>query len=824
LGFESVALDQRIYRANTSANSAAPALPERLLTNKLREWSVAKLETQAARRAAKKEEPAPQQTVERSIAKERFSDLQALGVELLRTQLSLRESSESVATANEELQSTNEELMSTNEELQSTNEQLQSVNEKLNLLNTQIIEKNAETQALNLDLYNLMQASQIAMLFLDAELRLRRFSPGAASILALTDSDLNRTLPQYAATSLCLDDIVVKTRESRASSTPMKALERRVEFSGHHYVVRAQAYMAPGEPLAAGSEQGRFFPDHGYAIALIDWSELHLAYKRIDRLALVAERPGAAVLITDRHGLVEWANSGFERITGFSLQEAVGQKPGALLQGPETDPATIERMRDALGRKQAFDVEILNYSKDKRSYWLQLKVDPVFGEDGELTHFIAVQTDVTERKRLEQKAQHLAHHDALTELLNRRGLEARLTVELVRARRSGLTLSAIMLDGDNFKQINDRFGYNAGDMALAHAAKCLTTQMRATDLLARVGGDEFLVILPDTDAKLALVIAERLRFQINTQPVMLVPEAVVFSVSVAVGPIDLCSSSLTEVMAQLESQLKIAKSTGKNRTVSLDGLSSDELDASDSLRQQLAGQDFIHVLQQPIVDLTTNKITGYELLSRGPVGALQFPNELFRAATEQNLLVALDLRCLRACAAVAADMPMTLDCHLNILPSTLLDVPTSELVSLLTNGMQAKICVELNEQQILGNVLALSDAVTALKRAGIRVALDDVGFGRTWLEAIIELEPDVIKIDRRCINGISESAALKRSLSRLLNLASALNALVIAEGLEYEADRKVVQALGVRQAQGYLLGRPESAVNRPITEATLDGR
>ena len=185
------------------------------------------------------------------------------------------------------------------------------------------------------------------------------------------------------------------------------------------------------------------------------------------------------------------------------------------------------------------------------------------------------------------------------------------------------------------------------------------------------------------------------------------------------------------------------------------------------------------------------------------------PGDLFRAAFEQDVLTALDLRALRhnLVSMQASGVPGIR--HVNLFPSTLLNTPIDRLLRLIGDEVELdRVCIELSEQQFLGDPTYLREPLRQLRAKGIRIAIDDVGFGRSSIEALLVLEPDVIKVDRHCVQGIERGTGERRQLERLIAMLGAVSADVIVEGVESQAELMVLQEMGVRYAQGFYWGRP----------------
>ena len=197
-------------------------------------------------------------------------------------------------------------------------------------------------------------------------------------------------------------------------------------------------------------------------------------------------------------------------------------------------------------------------------------------------------------------------------------------------------------------------------------------------------------------------------------------------------------------------------------------------------------------------------------------GPFQMPDDLFRVSAEHNLLTAVDLRCLKTCL-YAIEKPelhykddLNLRFHVNLFPSTIIDTPIEHLLQLFPPGVNPdRLCVEISEQQFIGDPAYLKDDVLALREHGILVAIDDVGFGRSSLESLIILEPDIVKIDRKYVSGISTDTSKARSLKRLVKVVHSLGAQLIAEGIESKAEIPVLLDLGVFLGQGWYWGKPK---------------
>ncbi len=418
-----------------------------------------------------------------------------------------------------------------------------------------------------------------------------------------------------------------------------------------------------------------------------------------------------------------------------------------------------------------------------------------------------------ELARVNARLDWLTHMDGLTDVLNRRGLEREMMDALARCRRDGQDLMMVLVDLDGFAGINATLGHGVGDLVLVNAAKRMVEAVREDDLTGRCGTDRFVVMLPGADQDAAEVVAEKIRLGISRDTIKAGEHTITATASLAVVKVSPDSLSFDEVLARAHYALQRGKASGGNQVTrgsSAGGVEDLEpvIAGPEAVRQLLRG-DVLEAVAQPIVNLVDGRIVSHEMLIRGPAGPLRRPDNLFRFCQEQDILQALDLRCLKHCVAAARAGGLT-RYHVNIMPATLLQTPVPELVRVLrgSNGTRGHCVLEISEQQLLSDPSVLVGPVRDLQAAGLHIAIDDVGFGNSCLEGLVMLQPQIMKIDKRMVKGLDHDADLRRSLNRLLLVAEALGAEVVAEGVETTADHNVLLELGVRLGQGYLFGKP----------------
>ncbi len=421
--------------------------------------------------------------------------------------------------------------------------------------------------------------------------------------------------------------------------------------------------------------------------------------------------------------------------------------------------------------------------------------------------------------RLEQ----LALIDPLTNLLNRRGLQQILSGHFQRSRMGSDTL-ALLVDLDDFKLINDTLGHAVGDVVLKEIAQRVKSSLRATDHAARIGGDEFLLLLPETRMAEGIRVAEKVRLAIAGSPIVLSTTASPAKVTASLGlvVVNPSISSIDELLVATHAALAKSKRAGKNQ-VSYEmretrGFAQPNLRL---IQSQLLETPF-RTLQHSIYNLYDGTVVGCEFLSRSLVHHFEQPDDFFRVSLENNILTSVDHECFKTCLNASQSIPGHVRRHFNLFPSTLLDIPTEHLIQEIKAVQKnaTPCCIEISEQQIIGDPSYLVGPVEALKEAGILIAVDDVGFGRSCFESLILLEPNIIKIDKGCVTNVAKDKARARSLSRILNVAKVLETEVIAEGIESEEDLNVLKQLGVTFGQGFFLDKP-SVLPEPTSSRRL---
>jgi two-component system, chemotaxis family, CheB/CheR fusion protein len=707
---------------------------------------------------------------------------------------------EELQAANEELLAANEELQATNEELQATNEELQSVNEELHTVNAEYQQKVIQYESLSADLDHLLSSIDIGTLFLGADLAVRKFTPSVVDFIPLLDRDIGRKISDIA-TRIDDEDLVANIELVLESGQP---IERTVESRSGPVLVRILPY--------------RNRDAVGVLVTFTNVAEVKRTY---DLARRVLDSLPAQVAFIDRDGTIRMVNREWERFGEMNsgsdgaepqlLTSNVGSNYFQACEGDEDGQRMIDGFKLVLsGEAESFSMEYpCDTPTEKR--WFLARCTATH----DLSEAVVVHFDVTARRNIEAAWADLATQDYLTEVLNRRGFDQQLAIEHNRIKRTGVFGSALLIDCDDFKKVNDQLGHVGGDSVLITVSRRITQSLRPGDTLARVGGDEFAVLMPGVKIAEAEIVAERIRLAICSQPVAVSHVDIHLTVSIAVCVVDEKVHSIESLLEKTRFSLANSKDTGKNR-ISFSAISGQMSVELEGHRHDLGGllsdDKALAVVWQPVVGMSDHRIVGYEFLTRAPNLPSVGPLTIFQRAQENGILNSFDERCLRLSLSGSLEFSVHLWKNINLYPSTLLRFSDQTLHELFGELDPNVYFIELSEQQILGDASELLPQIQRLRSYGVGIAIDDVGFGRTALESLIILEPEIVKIDRTYVNGVAQDRQRQSWLNRLVRAARSLNADLIAEGIENTEDAQVIRDLGIPYGQGFLYGRPESAV------------
>ncbi|MBL1269080.1 MAG: EAL domain-containing protein [Halomonas sp.] len=555
------------------------------------------------------------------------------------------------------------------------------------------------------------------------------------------------------------------------------------------------------------------------------------------QIAAAAFQTHLGILITDPQGIILKVNETFSRITGYSEAEIVGNNPRMFSSGLH-NAAFYRRLWKRVSKTGNWEGEIWNQRKNGELFPEWLTISAVHSVEGTLTHYVATMSDISERKAAEQEIHQLAFYDTLTGLANRRLFMDRIGTALKELQRHQRCGALLFIDIDNFKQINDTLGHYAGDQVLQSVARRMGQMLRDTDTLARLGSDEFAVLIEGVDshhaqtAQLVERIAYKLLAALN-EPITLAEESIKVTGSIGIAIMASNEYGVDDYLQQVDMALFQAKSNGRHGVCFFDPsmqaalLAHVKLEAD--LRQAQASQQW-QLYYQPQVD-HHGRITGVEALLRWqhPERGMVSPGD-FIPLLESNELIndvgewVLEDACYQLARWAQHPLLRKLTISVNISPLQFRDehfLARVEGVFARTQAPLQRLKLEVTESLFVEARDDARDKMLALKARGVRFSLDDFGTGYSSLAYLAQLPLDQLKIDQSFVQQVLESQANAAIVESTIALAESLNLEVIAEGVETKAQQAWLLAHDCHAYQGYLFGRPVTAeaIERLITGA-----
>lgn len=565
--------------------------------------------------------------------------------------------------------------------------------------------------------------------------------------------------------------------------------------------------------------------EEGVAVYFRDVSSSRRSQEQLLLLETSISRLNDIVIITEAGPIdspgprIVFVNDAFERHTGYSREEALGKTPH-MLQGPATQRVQLNRIRTALKYSQPVRAELINYRKNGELFWMELEIAPVDYFNRGLTHWVSIARDITERKAAEDKIEHLAFFDALTQLPNRQLLMDRLKKTLSHCEGSSTVGALMFIDLDNFKVLNDTMGHSRGDMLLVQAGLRLATCSRPGDTVARLGGDEFVVMLEDLGDNMAAAVAQTRTVGESiltalSEPYELAGHQHHSTCSIGITLFSKHEQSIGDLLKQADLAMYQAKAAGRNGLCFFDpemqAAATANATLGAELRQSLRQQDFV-LHYQPQVG--HKGMFGVEALVRWqhPRRGLVFPDAFIPQAEESGLIMPLGKWVLEtACTQLArwAQSPATAELSIAVNVSARQfrhpDFIDEVMTLISRTGIQAsRLKLELTESLLAHDVGVTVAKMVDLKKAGLTLSIDDFGMGYSALSYLKYLPLDQLKIDRTFVKDVltdPNDAAIARTI---IGLAQSLGLNVVAEGVETEAQRAWLEWFGCENYQGHL--------------------
>jgi diguanylate cyclase (GGDEF)-like protein/PAS domain S-box-containing protein len=548
--------------------------------------------------------------------------------------------------------------------------------------------------------------------------------------------------------------------------------------------------------------------------------------------SIIASSP-FSIIVTDKAGTITSVNPAAEKMLWYQESDLIGRNSIELHDSEElrqraldlstqfdTDVYPDHHVFRIAPEKGLIDEREWSYiRKDGSHVPVQLVTTALRDSEERITGFVSISYDLTERKRADEYIYHVAHHDPLTGLPTRTLLRDRLEVAIERARRSQDTLAVMMVDLDNFKRVNDSLGHQAGDTVLCEISERLQTCVRKSDTVGRMGGDEFVVLLPDLRSdKDAEEISQKLLAAV-ARPIRIGKHEIIVTASIGISFFPGCDD-VDSLFKNADFAMYRVKNNGRNGSqvytpgIGMQGLQ--QLQMESALRNALETREF-EILYQPQVSFANGQLLGVESLLRwnsaefGLVG----PNTFIPLAEETGLIVSIgEWVLVQSCKEIAAlqrRLGIEFSVAVNISPRQFQqkDFPATVERALNTSGLKPEqLELEITEHLLMVDSEESLEIMQRVRKLGVRFAIDDFGTGFSNMGYITRFAVDRIKIDRSFVSRCDVDENSRAVTAAIIALAHSLQIEVIAEGVESDQQVQMLRQMSCDQAQGYFYSRP----------------
>ena len=551
---------------------------------------------------------------------------------------------------------------------------------------------------------------------------------------------------------------------------------------------------------------------------VIDVTQKQAAQEQLVKLSQAVEQSPGSVLIADTRGRIEYVNRKFVENSGFSEDEIVNNEfIGFNLDG---ESQARKKLWNAIWQGDSWRGEVRKRRRDGGHYWELSSGSPIRNAQGNVTHYLEVGEDITDKKQAEAMIRQMAYYDSLTKLPNRTLFHDRLGHALPRARRDKKVLAVLFLDLDGFKNVNDTCGHFTGDELLRQVADRLTRCVRENDTVARMGGDEFMVLLSALDErKHAGRVAEKIitAFQ---KPFGIAGQQHVVTTSIGISTYPLDGETAEDLIKNADAAMYRSKEGGRNQyTYFTSGperaTSIRRLTLGDMLTQALVRDEFV-LLFHPQVSVDSGTVVGADSLLRWrhPVRGSLPPQEFMMLARAAGLLVAIDRWVLRNCARSSVELnakgqEIRLTAHVSAEWILEPDCVESTVALIRSEGAQTgNIELEVGAADVAQGGELFQQRLAALRSAGLRVVLSGVAEGGIPLAAVGNVPADALKLERETVRNLPDDRDGAAAIRAVLSLADGLALDVVAQGVETRTQARFLADAGCETLQGFAFALP----------------
>ena len=532
----------------------------------------------------------------------------------------------------------------------------------------------------------------------------------------------------------------------------------------------------------------------------------------------------AHVVVTDTHGRITYANDKFCEISGYAQSELIGQNH-SIINSDQHPKEFFNEIYRTVAKGEAWHNEICNRTKDGRLYWMDTTVVPFMNSNGKPESYISICTDITQRKAMDERNHQLAYYDPLTTLPNRRFFMDKLSKAVVAGKQRARKSALLFLDLDYFKTLNDTQGHQIGDMLLQQVAQRLKSAVRESDTVARIGGDEFVVLLENLDEDIAValeqaqIVGDKVLNVLN-QPYILIGHEYISTLSIGVALLDGPMQTEEDLLKQADIAMYQAKKSGRNTVRFFDPVMQETINSrvtlENDLRKALIEKQFeLHYQVQ--VDSAGHPV-GAEALIRWkhPIRGMISPFHFIPLAEETGLILPIGAWVLdTACAQLAIWQKSPVTKHIGLAVNV--SAKQFNQVNFVEQVREAierhhinpsMLKIELTESMLVDNINDIITKMNELNAMKIRFSLDDFGTGYSSLQYLKKLPLSQLKIDQSFIRDMASDNSDRTIILTIIAMARALNLEIIAEGVETDAQLAFLRNYGCHHYQGYYFSKP----------------
>ncbi len=530
------------------------------------------------------------------------------------------------------------------------------------------------------------------------------------------------------------------------------------------------------------------------------------------------ENSDNSIVITDKNRIITYVNDAFIKNANYTRKEVIGKNPRILKSGL-TPQKSYDDMNKKLCNYQKWSGEFINKKKDGTIYYEKASIIPLFNEK-ELVGYLAIKLNITEYIKQEKKINFLINHDRLTNLKNRKSLEAEIQNYIQRAQKFGTKISILFLDIDNFKFINDSLGHEIGDLILKTIAQRIRNNLDSRDTVFRVGGDEFVIIISEDDKVLHTEAIVKRIMQLVSKPIKINSKNIQITVSIGIVQYPKDGDTSKKLLKNVDITTYNAKLLGKNRFVYfhkefLDAFSR-KIEIEQELKNALYNNE-MYIVYQPKYDLKTKEILSLECLIRwkNKILGLVSPAEFIPIAEKTDVIFDIGRYTFRKSCEDFKELKKY--------------IPTLEHVTINVSARQFDnahifdefkkiieetkmdikyIGLEITETYMMKNIEKTKIILNQMKKFGYEIVLDDFGTGYSSMSYLRDFPIDVLKIDKTFVDDITEDSDKVKIIKAIVVLSKDFNYITVAEGIETEKQEKLLAHLGVDLGQGYVFSKP----------------